>query len=216
MLQISFLLRLNRRIVIRRNSYFSNIALESKSSVAFPDISTKSKSQIDTINEVFKSRLLEKCQNHLLTRQQLSQEELRINLSLLDLNSFLQSTISSTSAQRQGQLSALSTTLQQTLDTVRDGLSDLKGEIQTTGNVSFHGTRQQRLEGELQRREGILGVALGEFRTRCEGVKLRAIYFFTMGISGLFLAIVIESSRKRSNRLAKEREKITEKQREEY
>lgn len=137
---------------------------------------------------MFNSRLLEKCQNHLLTRQQLSQEELRINLSLLDLNSFLQSTISSTSAQRQGQLSALSTTLQQTLDTVRDGLSDLKGEIQTTGNVSFHGTRQQRLEGELQRREGILGVALGgEFRTRCEGVKLRAIYFFTMGISDLFL-----------------------------
>ena len=215
MLQISFLIRLNRRFGIRRNCYFSNIALESKSSVDdLTNISIKSKSKIDAINEVFNSRLLEKC---LLTRQQLSQEEFRINFSLLDLKSFLQSTISSTSAQRQGQLSALSTTLQQTLDTVRDGLSDLKGEIQATGNVSFHGTRQQRLEGELQRREGILGVALGEFRTRCEGVKLRAIYFFTMGISGLLLAIVIETSRKRSNRLAKEREKVLiNKERDEY
>lgn len=157
------------------------------------------KEQINAINEIFEEKLNEKCRQ-LLTRKQLSEEELRINLSLLDLNSFLQSTITFTSAQRQGQLSALSTTLQQTLDTVRDGLSDLRGEMQASGNSVSDGARKQRLEGELQRREGALSVALGEFRTKCEAVKLRAIYAFTMGIAGLFLAIVVESTRKRNNR----------------
>ena len=162
--------------------------------------------QTAAINEVFKSRLSEKY-SQLLPRQQFDEEELRINLSLLDLRSFFQSTVSFSSAQRQGQLSAMSTVLQQTLDTVRDGLSDLRGEIQASGNGVQTGPRQQRLEGELQRREGALGVALGEFRTKCEAVKLRAIYAFTMGIAGLFLAIVIESSRKRSVRV-KDRERI--------
>jgi hypothetical protein len=162
------------------------------------------KEQINVINELFEEKLTEKCRQ-LLTRKQLSEEELRINLSLLDLSSFLQSTITFTSAQRQGNLSALSTTLQQTLDTVRDGLSDLRGEVQASGNSVSDGTRKQRLEGELQRREGALSVALGEFRTKCEAVKLRAIYAFTMGIAGLFLAIVVESTRKRRDR--KEREK---------
>ena len=160
--------------------------------------------QITAINDLFQEKLNEKCRE-LLTREQLAKEELRINLSLLDLNSFLQSTISFTSAQRQGQLSALSTTLQQTLDTVRDGLSDLRGEVQASGNSVSDGARKQRLEVELQRREGSLGVALGEFRTKCEAVKLRAIYAFTMGIAGLFLAIVVESTRKRKDR--KERDK---------
>lgn len=165
------------------------------------------KEQINAINELFEEKLNEKC-NQLLTRKQLAEEELRINLSLLDLNSFLQSTITFTSAQRQGQLSALSTTLQQTLDTVRDGLGDLRGEVQASGNGVSDGARKQRLEGELQRREGALGVALGEFRTKCEAVKLRAIYAFTMGIAGLFLAIVVESTRKRRDR--KERDLIKE------
>lgn len=162
------------------------------------------KEQINVINELFEEKLTEKCRQ-LLTRKQLSEEELRINLSLLDLSSFLQSTITFTSAQRQGHLSALSTTLQQTLDTVRDGLSDLRGEVQASGKSVSDGARKQRLEGELQRREGALSVSLGEFRTKCEAVKLRAIYAFTMGIAGLFLAIVVESTRKRRDR--KEREK---------
>jgi len=165
------------------------------------------KEQINAINELFEEKMNEKC-SQLLTSKQLAEEELRINLSLLDLNSFLQSTITFTSAQRQGQLSALSTTLQQTLDTVRDRLSDLRGEVQASGNSVSDGARKQRLEGELQRREGALGVALGEFRTKCEAVKLRAIYAFTMGIAGLFLAIIVESTRKRRDR--KERDLIKE------
>ena len=165
------------------------------------------KEQINAINELFEEKMNEKC-SQLLTSKQLAEEELRINLSLLDLNSFLQSTITFTSAQRQGQLSALSTTLQQTLDTVRDRLSDLRGEVQASGNSVSDGARKQRLEGELQRREGVLGVALGEFRTKCEAVKLRAIYAFTMGIAGLFLAIIVESTRKRRDR--KERDLIKE------
>lgn len=151
--------------------------------------------KLTAISEIFHARLNEKCRQ-LLTQRQLTEEDLRINLGLLDLNSFLQSVIASSSAQRQGQLSSLSTMLQQTLDSVRDGLGDLRGEIQASGNSSDSGTRQQRLQGELQRREGALGVALGEFRTKCEAVKLRAIYAFTMGIAALFLAIAIESSRK--------------------
>lgn len=165
------------------------------------------------IPEIFNSRLSERCRQ-LLTRRQLSEEELRINLGLLDLNSFLQSVIASSSAQRQGQLSGLSTILQQTLDSVRDGLGDLRGEIQASGNSVHASTRQQRLQGELQRREGVLGVALGEFRTKCEAVKLRAIYTFTMGIAALFLAIVIESTRKqkrdRDNRSATKLHKFKE------
>lgn len=172
-------------------------------------LSSLRQEQIIAINEIFEEKLNEKC-CQLLTKQKFAEEELRINLSLLDLNSFLQSTISFTSAQRQGQLSALSTTLQQTLDAVRDGLSDLRGEVQTSGNSVSDGARKQRLEGELQRREGTLGVALGEFRTKCEAVKLRAIYAFTMGIAGLFLAIVIESSRKRKDRKEKDLKDLKE------
>lgn len=161
--------------------------------------------QIDAINEVIQEKMKEKCKN-LLSRKQFEGEDLRMNLSLLDLSSFLQSTISYNSARRQSQLSTLSALLQQTLDSVREGLNDLRGDLQTSGN-SLHSNshRQQRLEGELQRREGALGVALGEFRTKCEAVKLRAIYTFTMGIVGLFLAIVIESSRKRRDRATKEK-----------
>lgn len=170
--------------------------------------------QSAAINEIFQGRLQARRQ-HLLTEKQAEEEQLKANISLLDLNSFLQSTIAFNSAQRQGHLSALSTILQQTLDSVRDGLSDLRGEIQATGNNMQGSTRHQRLEGELQRREGALGVSLGEFRTRCEAVKLRAIYAFTMGIAGLFLAIVIESSRKRRDRAFKaEKERIKEKEKE--
>ena len=165
---------------------------------------------ITAISEIFHSRLNEKCRQ-LLTRQQLSEDELRINLGLLDLNSFLQSVIASSSAQRQGQLSGLSTMLQQTLDSVRDGLSDLRGEIQASGNSVHASTRQQRLQGELQRREGALGVALGEFRTKCEAVKLRAIYTFTMGIAALFLAIIVESTRKQKRFLDKSSAKLQDK-----
>lgn len=163
-------------------------------------------SQLATINEIFQNRLQQR-QQTLLTEKQAEEEHLRANLSLLDLKSFLQSTIAFTSAQRQSHLSSLSTHLQQTLDSVRDGLSDLHGELQATGNTLQGSTRQQRLEGELQRREGALGVSLGEFRTKCEAVKLRAIYAFTMGIAGLFLAIVIESSRKRRDRAFKAADK---------
>ena len=165
---------------------------------------------ITAISEIFHSRLNEKCRQ-LLTRQQLSEDELRINLGLLDLNSFLQSVIASSSAQRQGQLSGLSTMLQQTLDSVRDGLSDLRGEIQASGNSVHASTRQQRLQGELQRREGALGVALGEFRTKCEAVKLRAIYTFTMGIAALFLAIIVESTRKQKRFRDKSSAKLQDK-----
>lgn len=163
--------------------------------------------QITVITEIFNAKLSEKCKT-LLSRRQFEEEEveLRTNLSLLDLSAFLQSTIAFNSAQRQGQLSTLSALLQQTLDSVREGLNDLRGDLQASGNtVHSLAHRQQRLEGELQRREGALGVALGEFRTKSEAVKLRAIYFFTMGIAGLFLAIVIESSRKRRDRAAKEK-----------
>ena len=166
--------------------------------------------QIEVISQVFHEKLEEKFKtlslshsHSLLTRQQLEAEDHRTNLSLLDLNSFLQSTISFSSAQRQKQLSTLSALLQQTLDSVQEGLDDLRGDLQTSGKALHSSThRQQRLEGELQRREGALGIALGEFRTRSEAVKLRAIYTFTMGIAGLFLAIVIESSRKRRDRAA--------------
>lgn len=161
------------------------------------------------ITEIFNSRLNEKCRQ-LLTQRQVSEEELRINLGLLDLNSFLQSVIASSSAQRQVQLSGLSTILQQTLDTVRDGLGDLRSEIQANGNSVHASTRQQRLQGELQRREGALGVALGEFRTKCEAVKLRAIYTFTMGVAALFLAIVIESSVKQNSRSTTKTSKFKE------
>lgn len=157
--------------------------------------SSESFKKFEVISEIYNSRLNERLKN-ILSSRQVSEEELRINLGLLDLNSFFQSLIASNSAQRQGHLSGLSTILQKTLDSIRDGLSDLRGEIQASGNNIHTSTRQQRLLGELQRREGALGVALGEFRTKCEAVKLRAIYSFTMGISALFLAIVIESSRK--------------------
>lgn len=109
----------------------------------------------------------------------------------------LQSTISSNTAQRRAHLSRLSASLQQSLDSIRDALTNLRSEIQTTSNTSALTTRKQRMEGELQRREGSLGIAVGEFRTRAEGVKLRAIYTFTMGIAMVFLAIVVEKSRKK-------------------
>jgi hypothetical protein len=167
--------------------------------------------QLAVVNEIFQSRLADR-RLQLLTEKQANEEHLRASLSLLDLNSFLQSTIAFNSAQRQSHLSGLSTMLQQTLDAVRDGLSDLHGEIQASQGSSTS-TRQQRLEGELQRREGALGVSLGEFRTKCEAVKLRAIYAFTMGIAALFLAIVIESSRKRRDRAFKaEKERIKDKE----
>lgn len=164
--------------------------------------------QINAINEIFAEKLNEKCRT-LLTRREFEEEDLRANLALLDLSSSLQSSIAFSSSQRQGQLSTLSALLQQTLDSVREGLNDLRADLQTSKGNSTVPHRQQRLEGELQRREGALGVALGEFRTKSEAVKLRAIYTFTMGIAGLFLAIVIESGRKR-----RAKEKIKESARE--
>jgi hypothetical protein len=175
------------------NSNNTNIITKSISYTKMPN-----SKQLAAIEEVLQERFRDKCQG-MLSRQEFREAELKIGKSLLDLNSFLQSNTSIASAQRQQQLTALSTLLQQTLDSVRDRLSDLRGEIQSTGNRVLTNTRQQRLEAELQRREGAFGVALGEFRTKAEAVKLRAIYAFTMGIAGLFLAIVIETNRKRNN-----------------
>ena len=158
--------------------------------------------QVAVIDEILKNRLKEKF-GAFLNRAEMDQSVLKTNLALLDLEAHLRSIIAFNTAQRQGQLSSLSTLLQQTLDSVRDGLNDLRGEIQSIEDSAQATTRQQRLEGELQRKEGALGISLGEFRTKCEAVKLRAIYSFTMGIAGLFLAIVIESSRKRNNRTDK-------------
>lgn len=185
-------MHLIRRLLCGRPLIFRSFASSSRIG---PPPETAAPQNASVISEIFNCRLNERCRQ-LLTHRQLSEEELRISLGLLDVNSFLQSVIASSSAQRQGQLSGLSTVLQQTLDSVRDGLGDLRGEIQASGNSVHASTRQQRLQGELQQREGVLGVALGEFRTKCEAVKLRAIYSFTMGIAALFLAIVIESSRK--------------------
>lgn len=162
--------------------------------------------QVTVIDEILKNRLKEEF-GAFLNRKEMDGAVLQTSLTLLDFEAHLRSTIAFNSAQRQGQLSSLSTLLQQTLDAVRDALNDLRGEIQSTDEATLATTRQQRLEGELQRKEGALGVALGEFRTKCEAVKLRAIYAFTMGIAGIFLAIVIESSRKRNNRIDKLRAK---------
>lgn len=119
---------------------------------------------------------------------------LRLQIALLDLNATLQSSIATSSALRAGHASRLSASLQLTLDGLRDAIADLRSEMQATRTSVA--PRRQRLENELQRREGRLGVALGEFRARIEAAKLRAIYTFTMGIAVIFLAIVAERTQK--------------------
>lgn len=115
---------------------------------------------------------------------------LRIKLNLSDLNAALKSMIASTTAARHSTASRLQATTQSTLDNLHNSLTSLRSDLPAAKEPLWPlaGAQLQRLDGEM-------GVRWGEFRTRAEGVKLRAIYAFTMGIAGVFLAVLVERSR---------------------
>ncbi len=120
----------------------------------------------------------------------LFKEMLKIKLNLSDLNAALRSMIASSTAARHSTAARLQATTQSTLDNLHNSLTSLRSDLPGPKEALWPPANSQ-----LQRIDGELGVRWGEFRTRAEGVKLRAIYAFTMGIATVFLAILVERSR---------------------
>lgn len=117
---------------------------------------------------------------------------LKIRLNLLDLNAALRSLIASQTAVRSSTASRLQATTQSTLDNLHNSLMSLRSDLPASKESLWPAASAQ-----LQRIDGEMGVRWGEFRTRMEGVKLRSIYAFTMGIAAIFLAVVVERTRSR-------------------
>lgn len=123
---------------------------------------------------------------------------LRIKISLLDLNASLRSAIASATSNRSAAAARLQATTQSTLDNLHSSLTSLRA-------TDFPQSTTQKTRNDalpwltrLHRQESDLGLAWGEFRTRVEGVKLRAVYAFTMGIAVVFLAVIVERTRRKS------------------